>query len=51
MSDADRLHPEERRLVRLRPDYRLLLLQAWETDAGRLGGVGKPVGALAKMAA
>jgi transcription-repair coupling factor (superfamily II helicase) len=37
--------------VKLRPDHRLLLLQTWETDAGRLGGVGKLVDTLAKMAA
>jgi transcription-repair coupling factor (superfamily II helicase) len=37
--------------VKLRPDHRLLLLQTWETDAGRLGGVGKLVGTLAQMAA
>jgi len=37
--------------VKLRPDHRLLLLQTWETDAGRLGGVGKLVDTLARMAA
>ena len=36
--------------VKFRPDHRLLLLQTWETEAGRLGGIAKLVATLARLA-